>query len=53
MDTLNYKKLGDRDLADAKILLDHGGSPSAVGRLVQQAVEKHLKQVIENSGDTN
>jgi len=48
---MTYKALGQRDLRDARILLDHGGSPSAAGRLIQQAIEKHLKQAIENSGD--
>ena len=51
MATLSYSELGNRDLADSKILLLHGGSPSAAGRLIQQAVEKNLKQAIENSGD--
>jgi len=50
---LSYRGLGNRDLADAKILLKHGGSPSAAGRLIQQAVEKHLKQAIEESGNIN
>jgi len=49
--TLSYKELGDRDLRDARILLDHGGSPSSAGRLIQQAVEKNLKQAIEDNGD--
>lgn len=48
---LTYKYLGDRDLSDAKVLLERG-SPSMTGRLVQQAVEKNLKQYIENNGDT-
>ena len=52
MEKITYKYLGDRDLKDAKIMLEHGGSPSAVGRLVQQAIEKNLKQCIENARDT-
>ncbi|MDR0273155.1 MAG: HEPN domain-containing protein [Clostridiales bacterium] len=46
---LTYKYIGDRDLADAKILLE-SGSASMTGRLVQQAVEKNLKQYIEDNG---
>jgi len=49
---LTYKYIGDRDLCDAKILLE-AGSASTTGRLVQQAVEKNLKQFIEDNGDTN
>lgn len=48
---LTYKYIGDRDLRDAKVLLG-AGSASMTGRLVQQAVEKNLKQYIENHGDT-
>ena len=48
---LNYKYLGDRDLSDAKVLLQ-AGSASMTGRLVQQAIEKNLKQYIEDNGNT-
>jgi len=51
MGTLTYGYLGDRDLSDAEVLLK-GGSASMTGRLVQQAVEKHLKQFIESNGST-
>jgi HEPN domain-containing protein len=49
---LTYKYLGDRDLQDAIVLLELG-SASMTGRLVQQAIEKNLKQFIEDNGDTN
>jgi HEPN domain-containing protein len=49
---ITYKYIGDRDLRDAKILLE-AGSASMTGRLVQQAVEKNLKQFIEDNGDTS
>ncbi|MCL1842234.1 MAG: HEPN domain-containing protein [Defluviitaleaceae bacterium] len=49
---LTYKYIGDRDLRDAQVLLQ-AGSASMTGRLVQQAVEKNLKQFIEDNGDTN
>ena len=52
MAKITYKYLGDRDLNDAKVLLK-GGSASMAGRLAQQAVEKNLKQYIENNGDTD
>lgn len=48
---LTYKYIGDRDLRDAQVLLELG-SASMTGRLVQQAVEKNLKQFIEDNGDT-
>ena len=48
---LNYKYLGDRDLRDAQVLLK-AGSASMTGRLVQQAIEKNLKQYIEDNGNT-
>ena len=51
MATLTYKYLGDRDLSDAKVLLQ-SGSASMTSRLVQQSVEKNLKQFIEDNGDT-
>ena len=51
MGKITYKYLGDRDLRDAQILLK-AGSFSSVGRFVQQAVEKNLKQFIEDNGDT-
>lgn len=52
MAALTYKYLGDRDLRDAQVLLN-GGSASMAGRLVQQAIEKNLKQYIEDNGNTN
>ena len=52
MGTLTYKYLGDRDLDDAKVLLRYG-SASMAGRLIHQAIEKNLKQLIEDNGDTN
>jgi HEPN domain-containing protein len=52
MGKITYKYLGDRDLNDARVLLK-GGSASMTGRLVQQAVEKNLKQYLEENGDTN
>ena len=52
MAAITYKYLGDRDLNDAKVLM-RGGSVSMAGRLAQQAVEKNLKQFIENNGDTD
>jgi len=48
---LTYKYLGDRDLQDACVMLEHG-SATAAGRLVQQAIEKNLKQFIHDNGDT-
>jgi len=48
---LTYKYLGDRDLRDAKILLQ-SHSASMAGRLAQQAVEKNLKQYVNDHGTT-
>lgn len=51
MGALTYEYLGNRDLRDAKVLLQ-SDSYSQAGRLAQQAVEKHLKYFIENNGST-
>ena len=51
MGALTYKYLGDRDLRDAKSLLQ-SGAYSQAGRFSQQAVEKNLKYFIENNGGT-
>ncbi len=34
---------GEQDLVSARLILTHGGPPSAAGDLLQQAVDKHLK----------
>ena len=52
MGKFTYKYLGDRDLRDAKILLD-AGSYTASGRLSQQSLEKNMKHWIELQGDTS
>ena len=48
---MTYKYFGERDLKEAEILLKFGAFSSA-GRFSQQAVEKYLKQYIEDNGDT-
>ncbi|MCL2236000.1 MAG: HEPN domain-containing protein [Defluviitaleaceae bacterium] len=50
MGKFTYKYLGDRDLKDAKILLD-AGSYTASGRLSQQSLEKNMKHWIELQDD--
>ena len=52
MGALTYEYLGDRDLRDAKYLLEVG-SWSQVGRLLEQAVEKHFKHYISKYGDSS
>jgi len=52
MDEMSYLYFGERDLKEAGGVLSLGYFSTA-GRLAQQAVEKHLKQFIQNNGDTN
>jgi len=47
---MTYKYFGDRDLKEAGILLQ-ADAFSTAGRFAQQAVEKHLKQYIQDNGD--
>ena len=51
MDEITYLHLGKRDLKEAEGVLSLGYYSTA-GRLVQQAVEKHLKQYIQDNGET-
>ena len=48
MGKTTYKYIGDRNLKDAKTLLE-AGSFSSAGRFAQQAVEKYLKHFIDIS----
>ena len=52
MGKITYEHLSSRDLRDAKLLLK-SQSYSSAGRFAQQAVEKKLKQYIEDNGDTS
>ena len=52
MEKITYQYLGNRDLKDAITLLK-AASYSSAGRYAQQAVEKNLKQFIEDNGDTS
>ena len=52
MGKITYEHLSSRDLRDAKLLLK-SQSYSSAGWFAQQAVEKKLKQYIEDNGDTS
>ena len=52
MGKITYQHLSSRDLNDAQVLLK-ARSYSSAGRFAQQAVEKKLKQYIEDNGDTS
>jgi len=49
---MTYEYFGKRDLKEGEILLN-AGSFSSAGRYAQQAVEKHLKQFIQDNGETS